>query len=257
MKRGGPSGWEAKHVTANLKTLGSFVLQPALPAILHTYIQTWQLLELWTTMKSSTKWRRWFVYALTMLRIPRNMLTFEILQSLHALCKWQVSFIKQEALEKAREIKVKVGSPYMFLYYTFIPREQHVYWHVLLLKADEEFNIEKVCEGLLPPVHFAIFLLLKCVLQAKIVRQESLNIEATFERKIKQAEVQKRMYAAHLLFMHLFWSSLMMLIIKSTNHVSVFFKLDNRCLTSFSTKLAQSWPAYQRTKANTPPSWRI
>jgi len=29
--------------------------------------------------------------------------------------------------------------------------------------------------------------------QAKIVRQESLNIEAVFERKIKQAEVQKRM----------------------------------------------------------------
>ncbi|KAI9286644.1 ATPase, V1/A1 complex, subunit E [Umbelopsis sp. AD052] len=57
--------------------------------------------------------------------------------------KKMVSFIKQEALEKAREIKVK---------------------------ADEEFNIEK----------------------AKIVRQESLNIEATFERKIKQAEVQKR-----------------------------------------------------------------
>ncbi|SAL97606.1 hypothetical protein [Absidia glauca] len=38
------------------------------------------------------------------------------------------------------------------------------------VKADEEFNIEK----------------------AKIVRQESLNIEAVFERKIKQAEVQKR-----------------------------------------------------------------
>ncbi|KAI8882959.1 ATP synthase subunit [Backusella circina FSU 941] len=36
--------------------------------------------------------------------------------------------------------------------------------------ADEEFNIEK----------------------AKIVRQESLNIEGVFERKIKQAEVQKR-----------------------------------------------------------------
>ncbi|KAI7904909.1 ATP synthase subunit [Cokeromyces recurvatus] len=57
--------------------------------------------------------------------------------------KKMVAFIKQEALEKAREIKVK---------------------------ADEEFNIEK----------------------AKIVRQESLNIEAIFERKIKQAEVQKR-----------------------------------------------------------------
>ncbi|KAF7721833.1 V-ATPase V1 sector subunit E [Apophysomyces ossiformis] len=55
--------------------------------------------------------------------------------------KKMVSFIKQEALEKAREIR-----------------------------ADEEFNIEK----------------------AKIVRQESLNIEAVFERKLKQAEVQKR-----------------------------------------------------------------
>ncbi|KAI8881551.1 ATP synthase subunit [Backusella circina FSU 941] len=55
--------------------------------------------------------------------------------------KKMVAFIKQEALEKAREIK-----------------------------ADEEFNIEK----------------------AKIVRQESLNIEGVFERKIKQAQVQKR-----------------------------------------------------------------
>ncbi|CAG8619830.1 32878_t:CDS:2, partial [Racocetra persica] len=36
--------------------------------------------------------------------------------------------------------------------------------------ADEEFNIEK----------------------AKLVRQESINIEATFQRKIKQAEVQKK-----------------------------------------------------------------
>ncbi|KAI9246374.1 ATP synthase subunit [Sporodiniella umbellata] len=36
--------------------------------------------------------------------------------------------------------------------------------------ADEEFNIEK----------------------AKIVRQESLNIDGVFERKIKQAEVQKK-----------------------------------------------------------------
>lgn len=57
--------------------------------------------------------------------------------------KKMVAFIKQEALEKAREIKVK---------------------------ADEEFNIEK----------------------AKIVRQESLNVEAVFERKMKQAEVQKK-----------------------------------------------------------------
>ncbi|GAA5878707.1 hypothetical protein JCM3774_000480 [Rhodotorula dairenensis] len=53
------------------------------------------------------------------------------------------AFIKQEALEKAREIKVK---------------------------ADEEFAIEK----------------------GKIVRQESANIDANFERKKKQAEIEKK-----------------------------------------------------------------
>ncbi|KAI8920353.1 ATPase, V1/A1 complex, subunit E [Powellomyces hirtus] len=54
-----------------------------------------------------------------------------------------VSFIKQEALEKARELKVK---------------------------ADEEFNIEK----------------------AKIVRQETVAIEAFYQKKQKQAEVQRK-----------------------------------------------------------------
>jgi len=54
-----------------------------------------------------------------------------------------IEFIKQEALEKSREIQVK---------------------------ADEEFNIEK----------------------GKLVRQEVLNVETIFDRKIKQAEVQKR-----------------------------------------------------------------
>ncbi|KAF9582573.1 V-ATPase V1 sector subunit E [Lunasporangiospora selenospora] len=54
-----------------------------------------------------------------------------------------ISFIKQEALEKAREIKVK---------------------------ADEEFNIEK----------------------AKLVRTEAINIDAGFQRKVKQADVQRR-----------------------------------------------------------------
>ncbi|KAJ3036648.1 V-ATPase V1 sector subunit E [Rhizophlyctis rosea] len=54
-----------------------------------------------------------------------------------------VAFIKQEALEKAREIKVK---------------------------ADEEFNIEK----------------------AKIVRQETVAIEAFYEKKKKQAEIQRK-----------------------------------------------------------------
>ncbi|KAM0752304.1 hypothetical protein T439DRAFT_355163 [Meredithblackwellia eburnea MCA 4105] len=53
------------------------------------------------------------------------------------------AFIKQEALEKAREIKVK---------------------------ADEEFAIEK----------------------GKIVRQESTNIDAAFERKKKQLEIEKK-----------------------------------------------------------------
>ncbi|GAA5908573.1 hypothetical protein JCM5296_000595 [Sporobolomyces johnsonii] len=53
------------------------------------------------------------------------------------------AFIKQEALEKAREIKVK---------------------------ADEEFAIEK----------------------GKIVRQESANIDANFERKKKQAEIERK-----------------------------------------------------------------
>ncbi|KAI8980006.1 ATP synthase subunit [Pilobolus umbonatus] len=47
--------------------------------------------------------------------------------------------------------------------------DQEVY-NEMKKMADEEFNIEK----------------------AKIVRQESLNIEAVFDRKIKQAEVQKR-----------------------------------------------------------------
>ncbi|GAA5981693.1 hypothetical protein JCM5350_000457 [Sporobolomyces pararoseus] len=53
------------------------------------------------------------------------------------------AFIKQEALEKAREIKVK---------------------------ADEEFAIEK----------------------GKIVRQESSNLDANFDRKKKQAEIERK-----------------------------------------------------------------
>ncbi|KAJ1966338.1 V-ATPase V1 sector subunit E [Dispira parvispora] len=64
-------------------------------------------------------------------------------EEVHSEMRKMVAFIKQEALEKAREIKVK---------------------------ADEEFNIEK----------------------AKLVRQESVNIENHFERKVKQVEVQKR-----------------------------------------------------------------
>lgn len=64
--------------------------------------------------------------------------------------KKMVAFIKQEALEKAREIKVK---------------------------ADEEFNIEK----------------------AKLVRQESINIEAASLRKLKQAEVERKIAESNLL----------------------------------------------------------
>eukprot|EP00088_Acartia_fossae_P065115 TRINITY_DN80200_c0_g1_i1.p1 TRINITY_DN80200_c0_g1~~TRINITY_DN80200_c0_g1_i1.p1 ORF type:complete len:234 (-),score=42.63 TRINITY_DN80200_c0_g1_i1:250-951(-) len=59
-----------------------------------------------------------------------------------------VAFIKQEALEKAREIKVK---------------------------ADEEFNIEK----------------------AKLVRQETMQIDAYYQKKKKQAEVQKKITVAN------------------------------------------------------------
>ncbi|KAJ2746549.1 V-ATPase V1 sector subunit E [Coemansia sp. BCRC 34301] len=61
-----------------------------------------------------------------------------------------VAFIRQEALEKAREIKVK---------------------------ADEEFNIEK----------------------AKLVRQESINVEEQFQRKVKQAEVKQRILTSTLI----------------------------------------------------------
>lgn len=60
-----------------------------------------------------------------------------------------VSFIQQEANEKAREIKVK---------------------------ADEEFNIEK----------------------AKIVRQETISIESFYQKKAKQAEIQKKIAESNL-----------------------------------------------------------
>ncbi|KAJ1023145.1 hypothetical protein NDA16_003298 [Ustilago loliicola] len=57
--------------------------------------------------------------------------------------KKMVAFIKQEAVEKAREIQIK---------------------------ADEEFAIEK----------------------AKIVRQEAINIDSQYDKKIKQAEVAQK-----------------------------------------------------------------
>ncbi|PVV05303.1 hypothetical protein BB560_000180 [Smittium megazygosporum] len=64
--------------------------------------------------------------------------------------KKMVAFIKQEALEKAREIRAK---------------------------ADEEFNIEK----------------------AKIVRQEAVNIEKQYERKVKILESNKRIATSNMI----------------------------------------------------------
>ncbi|RIB29544.1 putative vacuolar ATP synthase subunit E [Gigaspora rosea] len=52
----------------------------------------------------------------------------------------------------------------------FINQEAQEKANEIKVKADEEFNIEK----------------------AKLVRQESINIEATYQRKIKQAEIQKK-----------------------------------------------------------------
>jgi len=52
----------------------------------------------------------------------------------------------------------------------FIKQEAFEKAREIQVKADEEFNIEK----------------------GKLVRQEALNVEAIFERKLKQAEVQKR-----------------------------------------------------------------
>ncbi|KAI9228939.1 MAG: ATPase, V1/A1 complex, subunit E [Piptocephalis tieghemiana] len=69
-------------------------------------------------------------------------------EEVYSEMKKMVAFIKQEALEKAREIKVK---------------------------ADEEFSIEK----------------------AKLVRQESANIEANAQRRVKQAEVQRKINQSH------------------------------------------------------------
>jgi V-type H+-transporting ATPase subunit E len=52
----------------------------------------------------------------------------------------------------------------------FIRQEAFEKSREIQVKADEEFNIEK----------------------GKLVRQEALNVEAIFDRKIKQAEVQRR-----------------------------------------------------------------
>jgi V-type H+-transporting ATPase subunit E len=85
--------------------------------------------------------------------------------------KKMVSFIKQEAMEKAREIQVK---------------------------ADEEFAIEKVGQrkniGVLYTIcvaYMTVFVI--PLLQAKIVRSEAQNIESTYEKKRKQASVSQKM----------------------------------------------------------------
>lgn len=66
-------------------------------------------------------------------------------------------------MEKAREIKVK---------------------------ADEEFAIEKVRCSRFGRSCNAQY---KCRKQGKIVRQETLNIDASFEKKRKQADIAKKM----------------------------------------------------------------
>ena len=96
------------------------------------------LLTRWNSCKIEQSWHRNWAN----LKSPRKW------------TKWQysvdkVSFIKQEAVEKARETKIK---------------------------ADEEFSIEK----------------------GKLVRQETIQIEEFFERKLKQQEIQNKIAGSHL-----------------------------------------------------------
>jgi V-type H+-transporting ATPase subunit E len=63
-----------------------------------------------------------------------------------------VAFIKQEAFEKAKELKIK---------------------------ADEEFNIEKGIMSLI---------------LGKLVNAETVAIESFISKKVKQAEVSRKMY---------------------------------------------------------------
>lgn len=78
--------------------------------------------------------------------------------------KKMVAFIKQEAVEKAREIQVK---------------------------ADEEFAIEKVNLLMAPPSSTEFY-----PSQAKIVRQEAVNIDSSYDKKKKQAVVSQKMWVA-------------------------------------------------------------
>lgn len=80
--------------------------------------------------------------------------------------KKMVSFIKQEAMEKAREIQVK---------------------------ADEEFAIEKVSLRISVGRNCGLMEGYVWCAQAKIVRSEAQNIESTYEKKRKQATVSQKM----------------------------------------------------------------
>ncbi|RUS22939.1 ATP synthase subunit-domain-containing protein [Endogone sp. FLAS-F59071] len=133
--------------------------------------------------------------------------------------KKMVAFIKQEALEKAREIKIKKGQgrkghvsakskwsgilrdrKTRFVISAGFPCYLLCSNRIQFLQAEEEFNIEKVLVSQkfqnVPKEGYSLKNYShSCPLftpQAKVVRQEAINIDATFQRKIKQAEVQKR-----------------------------------------------------------------
>ncbi|KAG8982427.1 hypothetical protein FRB90_006819, partial [Tulasnella sp. 427] len=77
----------------------------------------------------------------------------------------EIAFIKQEAHEKAREIKVK---------------------------ADEEFAIEKVRDSFREWMTGSDGVCVLVAYQARIVRQETNAIDAAFEKKKKQAETSQK-----------------------------------------------------------------
>lgn len=81
------------------------------------------------------------------------------------LAIFQVAFIRQEANEKAREIRVK---------------------------ADEEFAIEKVRELLLEQARAELIPM--GLIQAKLVKQEQQAIDAQYEKKRKGAETSQKMF---------------------------------------------------------------
>lgn len=82
----------------------------------------------------------------------------------------QLPFVDEEA---GKELRKMVA---------FIMQEASEKSREVHVKADEEFNIEK----------------------AKLVRQETTSIEQQFERKIKQAEVKRKMYVSSILSSNIF-----------------------------------------------------